>query len=60
MNETGPLVGVVMGSSSDWDVMQNAVAMLREFGVPYEARVVSAHRMPDDMKHRFAHQTLRR
>lgn len=49
MNEIGPLVGVVMGSNSDWDVMQNAVAMLREFGIPYEARVVSAHRMPDDM-----------
>jgi 5-(carboxyamino)imidazole ribonucleotide mutase len=38
-----------MGSSSDWDVMQHAVAVLREFGVPHEARVVSAHRMPDDM-----------
>lgn len=35
-----PLVGVLMGSSSDWDVMQHAVAMLNEFGVPYEARVV--------------------
>ncbi|WP_323072830.1 5-(carboxyamino)imidazole ribonucleotide mutase [Mycetohabitans endofungorum] len=44
-----PLVGVVMGSSSDWDTMQHAVAILREFGVPYEARVVSAHRMPDEM-----------
>ncbi len=44
-----PLVGVVMGSSSDWDVMQHAVAMLREFDVPHEARVVSAHRMPDEM-----------
>jgi len=44
-----PLVGVVMGSSSDWEVMQHAVAVLREFGVPHEARVVSAHRMPDDM-----------
>jgi 5-(carboxyamino)imidazole ribonucleotide mutase len=43
------LVGVVMGSSSDWEVMQHAVAVLREFGVPHEARVVSAHRMPDDM-----------
>lgn len=48
-----PLVGVVMGSSSDWDVMQHAVAMLKEFGVPYEAQVVSAHRMPDDM-YRYA------
>jgi 5-(carboxyamino)imidazole ribonucleotide mutase len=44
-----PLVGVVMGSSSDWDVMQNAVAMLKEFGIPFEAQVVSAHRMPDQM-----------
>ncbi len=44
-----PLVGVVMGSSSDWDVMQNAVAMLKEFGVPFEAQVISAHRMPDQM-----------
>jgi 5-(carboxyamino)imidazole ribonucleotide mutase len=47
--QTKPLVGVVMGSSSDWDVMQHAVAMLKEFGVPYEAQVVSAHRMPDEM-----------
>ena len=44
-----PLVGVVMGSSSDWEVMQHAVAMLKEFGVPFEASVVSAHRMPDQM-----------
>lgn len=43
------VVGVVMGSSSDWDVMQNAVAMLKEFGIPFEAQVVSAHRMPDEM-----------
>lgn len=43
------LVGVVMGSSSDWDVMQNAVAILREFGIGFEAQVVSAHRMPDEM-----------
>src|SRR6476660_1531990 len=42
-------VGVVMGSSSDWDTMQHAVAILQEFGVAHEARVVSAHRMPDDM-----------
>ncbi|MFZ6712319.1 5-(carboxyamino)imidazole ribonucleotide mutase [Undibacterium sp. TC9W] len=43
------VVGVVMGSSSDWDVMQNAVAILKEFGVGFEAKVVSAHRMPDEM-----------
>jgi 5-(carboxyamino)imidazole ribonucleotide mutase len=42
-------VGVVMGSSSDWDTLQHAVAILQEFGVAHEARVVSAHRMPDDM-----------
>ncbi len=42
-------VGVVMGSSSDWDTMQHAVQILEEFGVAHEARVVSAHRMPDDM-----------
>ena len=47
--QTTALVGIVMGSSSDWDVMQHAVNMLKEFGVPYEAQVVSAHRMPDDM-----------
>ena len=43
------LVGVVMGSSSDWDTMQHAVQILRHFGIEHEARVVSAHRMPDDM-----------
>ena len=44
-----PLVGVVMGSSSDWDTLQHAVQILQEFGIAHEARVVSAHRMPDDM-----------
>jgi 5-(carboxyamino)imidazole ribonucleotide mutase len=53
------LVGVVMGSSSDWEVMQHAVAVLREFHVPFEARVVSAHRMPDDM-FRYAEQARER
>jgi len=38
-----------MGSSSDWETMQHAVAILQEFGIAHEARVVSAHRMPDDM-----------
>ncbi len=42
-----PLVGVVMGSSSDWEVMQHAVAQLQAFDIPHEARVVSAHRTPD-------------
>lgn len=50
MNDTvKPLIGVVMGSSSDWEVMQNAVAILKDFGVPFEAQVISAHRMPDQM-----------
>ena len=44
-----PLIGVVMGSSSDWDTMQHAVQILAQFGVAHEARVVSAHRMPDDL-----------
>ena len=44
-----PLVGVVMGSSSDWNTMQHAVQILSHFGVAHEARVVSAHRMPDDL-----------
>ncbi|WP_323139942.1 5-(carboxyamino)imidazole ribonucleotide mutase [Massilia phyllosphaerae] len=48
-DQTKPLVGVIMGSSSDWDVMQHAVNMLKQFGVPYEAQVISAHRMPDEM-----------
>ena len=46
---TSPRVGVVMGSSSDWDTMQHAVQILQQFDIPHEARVVSAHRMPDDM-----------
>ena len=46
---TQPLIGVVMGSSSDWDTMQHAVQILQQFGIAHEARVVSAHRMPDDM-----------
>ncbi|MBT0570037.1 5-(carboxyamino)imidazole ribonucleotide mutase [Curvibacter sp. CHRR-16] len=42
-------VGVVMGSSSDWETMQYAVAILQQFAVRFEAKVISAHRMPDDM-----------
>ena len=42
-------VGVVMGSSSDWETLRAATEILTEFGIPFEARVVSAHRMPDDM-----------
>jgi len=47
--EDSPIVGVIMGSSSDWDVMQHAVSMLSDFGIAYETRVISAHRMPQDM-----------
>ncbi len=43
------VVGVLMGSISDWDTLQHAARILAEFGVPHECRVVSAHRMPDDM-----------
>ena len=42
-------IGIVMGSSSDWDTMQHAVHILQQFEIAYDARVVSAHRMPDDM-----------
>ena len=52
-------IGVVMGSSSDWDTLQHAVAILQEFGIGHEARVVSAHRMPDDM-FRYAEQAAGR
>ena len=54
-NPASPLVGVVMGSSSDWDTMQHAVQILQHFGVAHDARVVSAHRMPDDL---FAYAEL--
>ena len=46
---TKPVIGVVMGSSSDWEVMQHAVQQLEAFGVAFETKVVSAHRTPDDM-----------
>ena len=50
MDSEGPaVVGVLMGSSSDWETMQHAAGILAEFGVAHECRVVSAHRMPDDM-----------
>jgi 5-(carboxyamino)imidazole ribonucleotide mutase len=44
-----PIVGIVMGSNSDWDTMQHAAQMLEQFGIAHEAKVLSAHRMPDDM-----------
>jgi 5-(carboxyamino)imidazole ribonucleotide mutase len=46
---TSPVIGVVMGSSSDWETMCSAAEILAEFGVEHESRVVSAHRMPDEM-----------
>ncbi|MBM3689472.1 MAG: 5-(carboxyamino)imidazole ribonucleotide mutase [Actinobacteria bacterium] len=49
MSDPSPLVGIIMGSDSDWPVMEAAAEALREFGVPYEADVVSAHRMPKEM-----------
>jgi 5-(carboxyamino)imidazole ribonucleotide mutase len=49
MDLPSPVIGVVMGSRSDWETLKHATAILAEFGVPHEARVVSAHRMPDDM-----------
>jgi 5-(carboxyamino)imidazole ribonucleotide mutase len=49
MSDPSPLVGIIMGSDSDWPVMEAAATALTEFGVPYEADVVSAHRMPREM-----------
>ena len=49
MNSSSPVIGIVMGSNSDWPTMQAAAKILRDFGVPFEARVVSAHRTPDLM-----------
>jgi 5-(carboxyamino)imidazole ribonucleotide mutase len=49
MSEPSPVVGIVVGSDSDWPVMRAAAEALSEFGVPYAADVVSAHRMPRDM-----------
>lgn len=54
-----PLVGVIMGSKSDWETMQHAAIILRDFGVPHECRVVSAHRTPDWMVE-YAHTAIDR
>ncbi len=54
-NNTKPVVGVVMGSNSDWDVMKNACQMLKDLGIVYEAKVVSAHRTPD-LLYQYAEQ----
>jgi 5-(carboxyamino)imidazole ribonucleotide mutase len=48
-NTSAPVVGVVMGSDSDWSVMSDAAQLLRDFGVPFEVQVVSAHRTPQKM-----------
>jgi len=49
LNSASPIVGVVMGSASDWETMKAATDILAEFAIPFEAQVVSAHRMPDEM-----------
>jgi len=49
MSDQQPVIGIVMGSNSDWPTMQAAAKVLKDFGVPFEARVVSAHRTPDLM-----------
>lgn len=49
MSETKPLVGIIMGSTSDWETMQPASELLKQFGIEHECRVVSAHRTPDWM-----------
>lgn len=49
MSEAQPRVGIIMGSSSDWPTMKHAAELLERFGVPFESKVVSAHRMPDAM-----------
>ena len=59
MAEQSPLVGVIMGSKSDWDTMSHAVEVLSEFGVPHERRIVSAHRTPERM-HEYASSAERR
>jgi len=56
---TQPLVGIVMGSDSDWDVMEHAAKRLTEFGVAHESRVVSAHRTPDQL-YRYAEEAAGR
>ena len=47
MSKNTPVVGIIMGSQSDWHIMKNAVTVLEELGVPHETRIVSAHRTPD-------------
>ncbi len=56
---TNPLVGLIMGSKSDWETMEHAASTLRELGVPFEAEVVSAHRTPDKL-FRYCEQAAER
>jgi 5-(carboxyamino)imidazole ribonucleotide mutase len=56
---TKPLVGIVMGSDSDWDTMQHAATQLEGFGVPHEPKLVSAHRTPD-LLYRYAEEAAGR
>ena len=56
---TAPRVGIVMGSDSDWEVMQHAARQLQDFAVPHESRVVSAHRTPD-LLYRYAEEAAGR
>ena len=58
-DETNAVIGVIMGSTSDWETMRHATEMLDQFGVPYEAKVVSAHRTPDLMVS-YAHEAAGR
>ena len=59
MSNKNPVVGVVMGSNSDWEVMKNACQQLEDLGIPYEAKVVSAHRTPD-LLYQYAEQARER
>ncbi len=59
MSELKPLVAVIMGSKSDWEVMQQCATQLQELGVPFEAKAISAHRTPD-LLHRFITQAAGR
>src|SRR5208337_2786125 len=58
-NSTNPLVGILMGSDSDWSILKAAADVCREFGVPHEAQVMSAHRTPQDVA-RYASNAQRR
>jgi 5-(carboxyamino)imidazole ribonucleotide mutase len=49
ISKRSPIVGIIMGSNSDWDVMSKATEVLDDFGISYEAKVVSAHRTPDEI-----------